>query len=288
MDERHHPGKNQIASGRFRPAALILAAAAIAGFQIPAQAGLLSNGNFAGTSDSGLTNGQAINIYGASSNNLTSWSQCTSSSNCPSGTTATGNGNNALAFLYTYGSQADSITDNFGTNNFSLADSGAIPNTYPGACTTVTNGCGNYIAVDGASGYNMALHQTITNLTQGATYQLTFYEAAGQQSGNTNATTEDWQVYLGSSTQSTTTIDNPGAGFTPWSLVTMYFTANLAPGSTSEILEFLAQGGPSGDPPMDLLANVQLTQTPEPAAVVLLGAGMLGLVTMRRRWRKRT
>lgn len=267
----------------------IAAAAALAATQVPARASTSSftNGNFASTTDSNLTNGTALNVYGADSSgySINNWAACTSAT-CPSGSNTPNNGNNALAFLYTYNSQGDSITDTFGANNFSLADSSAIPKTYPGACVTVTNNCGNYIAVDGASGYNLALYQTVTNLTQGATYQLTFYEAAGQQSGNPNPTTEDWQVYFGSSTQTTTTIDNPGAGFTPWSLVTMDFTAS----GTSDVLEFLAQGGPSGDPPMDLLADVSLTQvssTPEPGAITLFGAGLLGLAALRRKWRKR-
>jgi hypothetical protein len=267
-------------------ALVVLLAAAFPGFEISARANaVIINGNFASTSDSGLTNGQAINIYGSSTNNttysLTGWSQCTSSSGCPSGSTATGNGSNALAFLYTYGSQADKISDSFGVNNFSLTDSSAIPNTYPGACTTPTTGCGNYLAIDGAPSYDMAIYQSVTNLTVGANYALTFYTAAGQQSGNTNATTEDWAVYFGTASLTTSVIDNPGGSFTPWSLVTMNFTAT----TTSQILEFLAQGGPAGDPPMDLLADVVLTQTPEPSGMALVGVGMLSLLAVRRRRR---
>ena len=248
---------------------------------------MVMNGNFASTSDSNLVNGQTINVYGSSTYNttysLTGWSQCATNSGCPSGTTATGLGSAALGFLYTYGSQANHVSDSYGSNNFQLADSGAIPNTYPGACSTVTTGCGNYLAVDGGSSNNMAIYQSITNLTQGATYVLTFYTAAGQQSGYNQATTEDWKVYFGSSSQTTTTINNPAAGFTPWSLVTMIFTAT----TTTEDLEFLAQGTPVGGPPMDFLADINLVQTPEPAGLAVVGAGMLGLLAARRRWWKR-
>jgi hypothetical protein len=269
-------------------ALVLLFAAALPCFEASARANAIVNGNFAATSNSGLVNGQAMQIYGATANTVTGWSECTYSagppivSTCPSGATTPTNGNNALGFLYTYGAQAVTATDTFGT--FKLASSGTIPNTYPGACTTVVNGCGNYLALDGSSSYNMAIYQTVTGLTQGASYLLTFYMAAGQQLGNSNPTTEDWKVYFGSSTpQTTTVISNPGGSFTPWSLVTMKFTAD----STSDVLEFLAQGGPAGDPPMDFLANVVLTQTPEPAGLALAGFAMLSLFAVRKRWLKR-
>jgi PEP-CTERM motif len=273
-----------------------LTAVAAAGFvaaQIPAMAtSSFTNGNFLSTNDSSLLNGQAINIYGSSSNNttyaVTGWSQCLSTTTpaCPSGTSlATGNGSSALAFLYTYGAQAQSVSDSYGVNGFTLSDTGAIPNTFPGACTTVTTGCGNYLVLDGSSGNDMAIYQSITGLTQNASYELQFYVAAGQQSGFTAATTEDWAVYFGTSEQSTTTINNPASpnDFTPWSLVTMFFTAQ----STTQDLEFLAQGS-SSNPPMDFLADVtlNLTATPEPSAIGLMGAGLLTLLAVGRR-RKR-
>jgi hypothetical protein len=185
--------------------------------------------------------------------------------------------------LYTYGAQAQSVSDSYGVNSFSLADSGAIPKTFPGACTTVTTGCGNYLALDGSSGNNMAIYQAITGIIPNATYELQFYVAAGQQSSFTAATTEDWAVYFGTSEQTTTTINNPASpnDFTPWSLVTMLFTAQTA----SQDLEFLAQGSAS-DPPIDFLADIVLTQTPEPSAFALMGAGMLTLLAVRKR-RKR-
>jgi hypothetical protein len=243
--------------------------------QIPAHAGtsFITNGNFA----DGLTNGTAINIYGSSVNSLTGWTE----SSTPS------NGSAALAFLYTYGSQADSITDHYGTNDFTMGDPSAIPNTWTGACATVTIDCGNYVVIDGGTSNNMALQQTLTGLTTGATYQLTFYMAAGEQNKNTVSTTGNWQVTLGNSTLTSATSTNPGGtsgGFSGWSLVTMNFSF-----SGSQVLTFLAQGTPSGDPPMVFLADVNLTQvaTPEPAGMALIGIGMLGLVLMRRRWQKR-
>jgi hypothetical protein len=79
-------------------------------------------------------------------------------------------------------------------------------------------------------------------------------------------------------------MNNPAGGFTPWNEQTMTFTAT----SASELLSFLALGGPSGVPPVALLADVSLNpnSVPEPASVVLLG-GAVGFfaICMRRRRR---
>jgi len=56
---------------------------------------------------------------------------------------------------------------------------------------------GNFIAGDGA--YEIgAITQTITGLTVGQLYELKFYWAGAQQENFTGATTESWQVTLGS------------------------------------------------------------------------------------------
>jgi len=272
-----------------RLAVIVVAAAAILVLEPPAGANSFANGNFALTSDAGLTNGQAVSVFGATGTgygyNVTDWAECTSGT-CPSAGNTPNNGTSALAFVYTYGAQAASITDTYGTNNFKLADTGAIPNTYPGACSPVTALCGNYLAMDGGASNNMAIYQTITGLTSGANYSVTFDMAAGQQSTATSATTEYFDVYFGTTSTSTetatATINNPQDSFTPWSLVTMNFTAN----SSTQILEFLAGGGPVSDPPMVFLADVTFTQTPEPSAIALMGAGVLGLLAVRRRRKK--
>lgn len=284
--------RNTRLQARLRGTALMtFAAAACLAIGTPARANSFANGNFALTSDSTLANGQAINVMGATGTGygytVTDWSTCTSAT-CPSGSSTPNNGNSALTFVYTYGSQANTITDTYGTNNFQMADTSAIPNTYPGACSPVTALCGNYLAMDGGSSNNMAIYQTITGLTSGTNYTVTFYMAAGQQSTATSATTEYYDVYFGTASTATetatTTINNPQDSFTPWSLVTMNFTANNA----TQILEFMAMGGPVSDPPMDFLADVtvNLTATPEPSAIALMGAGTLGLLAVRRRRKK--
>jgi hypothetical protein len=69
--------------------------------------------------------------------------------------------------------------------------------------------------------------------------------------------------------------------FSGWMQASFTFTAT----ATSEPLAFLALGTPSGNPPMLLLDDVQLYDTPEPAAAALLviGMGCVGVSARRRR-----
>ena len=59
----------------------------------------------------------------------------------------------------------------------------------------------------------------------------------------------------------------------------MTFTAT----GSSELLSFLSVGTPTGLPPIATLDGVSLTLVPEPAALGLLGVGLVGLVAVRRR-----
>ena len=254
------------------------------GIQTTASANLLTNGNFATTN---ISAGTAGAILGAGSGTISNWFLCTTSTSCPSDRVSLtpNNGVNGLAFLYTPGTQANSITDTYGTGNFSLAQ-GTAPNTIPNSSPAG----GNWLISDGGTGNNLAFYQPLTNLTVGASYLLTFYNAAGQQYNTAGSTTEDWDVFFGTTTaytsQSTATINNPHQAFTPWSLVSMVFTAQ----STNPILEFLLpRARPAAcDPPMDFIAGkISLTQTPEPSSMALMGAGMIGLVVVRRKLLKR-
>src|SRR5580658_3978374 len=91
-------------------ALMAFAAAAVLFLETPARATSFANGNFALTSDSSLANGQAIHVLGGTGTGygygVTDWAQRTSST-CPSGSSTPNNGNAALAFVYTNGSQAD-------------------------------------------------------------------------------------------------------------------------------------------------------------------------------------
>ena len=141
---------------------------------------------------------------------------------------------------------------------------------------------GNFVESDGAASYTHSIYQTITGLTVGTSYNVSFYQAAGQQVGRTGSTTEQWQVSLGSSTQLSSLVTLPQGGVSPWQQQVLTFTANAA----SEVLSFLAMGTPNGEPPISFLDGVSMTVVPEPASLALLGAGLVGFGMTRQRRRQ--
>lgn len=196
----------------------------------------------------------------------------------------------ALAFVYAPNTYSNNLNDQYG--GFALA---------PGVSASPDGG--NFLAVDGDPGYNLAIYQTFTNLTVGAKYVVGFYQAASQQLNFTGSTTETWQVSFtpgdpasggtavptGTVTLGTTSLDgtmmnNPQQGFVPWNYQTLTFTAT----SATDTLSFLAQGTPtSGAPPVVLIDGISLTQTPEPATLGFVGLGIFGLAVVRRAQKKR-
>jgi hypothetical protein len=142
---------------------------------------------------------------------------------------------------------------------------------------------GAFLAADGAFEQG-AITQTITGLTAGQTYAVTFSFAGAQQLGFTGDTTEAFDVSLGgSAVQETAILNDDSHGFTGWSTDTMIFTAD----SSSDVLSFLAVGTPSGVPPMSLLDGVSMTATPEPSSLALLATGCFGVGgILRSRFKK--
>ena len=151
---------------------------------------------------------------------------------------------------------------------------GPFPNASPDG--------GNFLQSDGDPDFGASVSQTVAGLVVGNSYDLSFYQAAGQEKGYDGITTELWKVTFGGDTQLSSKFTLPSHGVGQWQLQTMSFIAN----STSEVLKFLAVGTPSGEPPMSFLDGVEMSATPpttvpEPVSLALLGVGIAGLGVTR-------
>ncbi|WP_373540187.1 PEP-CTERM sorting domain-containing protein [Chamaesiphon sp.] len=166
-----------------------------------------------------------------------------------------------------------------------------------GQSVIAPGGSGWYIAADSA--YKQGpISQTLTGLTIGSNYDVTFFQATGQQTGYEGDTTDQWAVNLGGTFNSASYIPPntnaftggvtkfstvmsasskaPVSGWTPQKLT---FTAT----ATSQVLNFLAEGTPVGQPPFALLAGVDVTPAPVPEPLTIMGT-LFGLgVTARLR-----
>ncbi len=145
---------------------------------------------------------------------------------------------------------------------------------------------GNLVFADGDTGFSLAFSQTISNLLVGSVYTLTFYQASGQErfsTGGALPTQSRWQVEFGADTVLSTVMNTAPQAITPWQLQTFTFTAT----SSTQVLRFLAVGGPAGAPPVSFIDGISLDgKVPEPATLGLLGAGLMALGIARRRNRK--
>jgi hypothetical protein len=229
----------------------------------PAVAGpnLVQNGQFLSTTLSS-PGGYVCNTVSSSCvSTVTGWgADCSAQGVC-------GNGGTPLSLLFA--GTGGVAFNSFNGLNVTLPDS-------PGG--------GNIIGDDGDVNYRAPLFQTISGLTVGATYNLSFYQAAAQQGSYDSDTGELWQVSLGGDLLNSALMLTPGGQFTAWNLQSMTFVAT----STSELLNFLSLGMPAGEPPVALLADVSLTAAPEPRTIAVLSVGLLGLLTVARLRSRRT
>jgi hypothetical protein len=190
---------------------------------------------------------------------------------------------------------------------------GPFPNSSPVS--------GNFVQADGNPTYESGFNQTITGLTPGRSYTLSFYQAGGQQVdfGSGIPTTEQWIVSLGTAGLTVNTsggpvdpiygptgsyystdpnasitksqlMTTPSGGVTPWEYVSVTLTAD----STTDLLSFLAWGDNGSTinlPPMVFLSGVNspdVLTSPEPGTLsgIAIGLSGLGLTLGIRRRRK--
>lgn len=133
---------------------------------------------------------------------------------------------------------------------------------------------GNFLAADGDFGV-APITQTVTGLTAGLKYSLSFYWAAAQQKGFTGTTTEQWKVTFGSEMYATPVVTIPTQGFSGWFAQTFTYTAT----SASQVLSFLAVGTPANAPPFLLLDGVSIAvAVAEPASWMTLVIAMMSII----------
>ncbi len=180
----------------------------------------------------------------------------------------------------------------------------------PGNTAILPGGTTNYLMVDGDNTYGAPVWTSMTGLTVGAHYVVSFYQASSEEIGNNKAYNDSWQVYIIPGATHGTYIcptcatpvnplpadlaftsqpmANAGAVSTNWNLQSFVFTATNA----NEILEFVtnavATTAGAFQPPMLALTGVSTQVTPEPGtwALTIVGAG--ALIGVRRFRRKRS
>jgi hypothetical protein len=183
------------------------------------------------------------------------------------------------------------------TNLNSLGGGSGVHKLYGTAALNLPNGGqGFFIAADGDRVYGSAFTQTLAGLIAGEQYNVSFWQAAGQQAGQQGTTTEWWEISLGGSATQLSTVMTPpettvqgitrATGVSPWMQQSLTFTA----GSANQLISFFANGTPAGQPPVALLSGVSVTgnssiaAVPEPADYIgtLIGMGFVGTLIKSR------
>jgi PEP-CTERM motif len=179
---------------------------------------------------------------------------------------------------------------------------------------------GNYVEADGNPDYESGFNYTVTGLTPGDTYTLSFYQGASQQVGFDGATTNQWIVALttpesgglqicgncgpidpiygqtstyfstdpNASIAASQLMNVPNHGVVGWEFVSVSLTAD----APTELLSFLAWGDNGSTvnlPPMAFLSGVDSPPglVPEPSTWAMMILGFVGLGYAGRRQMKK-
>lgn len=152
---------------------------------------------------------------------------------------------------------------------------------------------GKFYYSDAQPNYNSTyIYQTISGLTAGQKYTLTFKDAFGNENGGPVGNTAGWEVNFGGANPAGGSFSFPSDGVTK--TTALYTVDPHGSGWFDEVMTFTATGATddlafkplgSGFPPFALLTDVSLSAVPEPAAwtMILLGVGGLGALARRRR-----
>jgi len=288
----------------------VLAALALVGLATAALAGpnLVQNGTFSGFNAGANTAANSCN-FGSTGTaaGMAQLSNCDLPNWWSTGVPSGGNYTFILPAPYTQGSS------NFTTTNGSSLGLRGPGNTNGAVIPVPPSGASQFLATDGAFQQSYT-YTTITGLIVGYTYNITFNMAASQQAGSQfNGPTSDWwQVGLSTGTPgcsiagnntgsppgcqpntgTTTSAITPtivlpttgaGQGFSGWVGEEITLVASAA----NEVLWFFGESTAlQAQPPFLLLDGVSLT-VPEPPAYGVLMVALLGLLGVRRAYRRK-
>lgn len=147
---------------------------------------------------------------------------------------------------------------------------------------TVSPDGGNFFVMDIDNA--AVLSQTISGLIVGQFYDIAFYQAGAEFAPQTGATFQHWVVGFGAQSKDSSNINTASKGFSGWGFQNLRFQAT----ATSQVLSFLAVGGPGGLPPAIALDDVEVTLVPEPGTFALMGAALVMVGFARKRLTKRS
>jgi hypothetical protein len=244
----------------------ITAVAALAVSTLVQGQNLVSNGGF-----ETVTGGSSGHI-GVNSIGLDGWTA----------TRLSGSGNSGSTSFALVGTAADFSQGGTGVYSAYGAPGGSTKLNLWGTIPDASRG--NILVVEADQSWVATqLSTTVSGLTPGNNYTLTFDWAAAQQVGFNGDTSSGWQGSIGVTPFNTGAYAIASNGFSGWQQATYTFTSS----SNNALLSFIAFGTGGGLPPMALLDNVQVNPVvvPEPGEYAGAFAGLLVVAGVARKIR---